>query len=84
MPVTAATGREGLTTARRYFAVTPSDTDELVTKAQGLLISVGGTLTVKDWDGNTVSTTVPAGFFPGCVKQVLSTGTAATGITAFV
>jgi len=80
----ATAGRRGLETAEDYFAVTPADGADIAVEARCLLIAVGGTLHVQRPDGTEVSTTVPAGIFPGRVKRVYSTGTAATGITAFV
>jgi hypothetical protein len=77
-------GKRGLETADDYFAVTPSDTVDLPVIPRALLISVGGTLHVQKPNGTEVSTTVPAGEFPGRVKRVYLTGTAATGITALV
>jgi hypothetical protein len=69
-------------------AVTPNDGTDLAEVAYGLWIGVGGTLKVDC--GNTfnaglrttISTTVPAGFFPFKVLRVYATGTAATGIVA--
>ena len=70
-------------------AVTPNDTTDLGFVANGLWISVGGTLKVDCASGgagtpgrSTISTTVPAGFFPFKVIRVYATGTAATGIIA--
>lgn len=77
-------GKRGLETSDDYFAVTPNDGTDLAVTARGLLIAVGGTLKVNRPDGTAVTTTVPSGFFPGRVTRVWSTGTAATGITAFV
>lgn len=70
-------------------AVTPNDTTDLTSIAYGLWVGVGGTLKVdcgntfnKDGGRTTISTTVPAGFFPFKTLRVYATGTAATGIVA--
>ncbi|MFN3856540.1 MAG: hypothetical protein ACK4RV_02240 [Caulobacter sp.] len=69
-------------TARRFFPITPADTD-LAVPVRGLLIAVGGSLVVRDETGTAYTLTVPAGFFPGVVKRVAA-ATTATGITGFV
>jgi hypothetical protein len=64
------------------FAITPSDTALLPgATTGGILVAVGGTLTVTFLSGAKAQLTVPAGFVPIIVTQVWSTGTAATGLS---
>jgi len=64
------------------FAITPSDTGQLTTLARFIMVGGAGDVKVQGLDGQT-------GTLPSCqpgvqyranAKQVLSTGTSATGI----
>lgn len=68
---------------RNYRPVTPADGVRFKPVAQGLLINVGGTLSVIDEAGNTQALTVPAGWWFGTCQGINSTGTAATGISRY-
>lgn len=70
-----------LASAWVYVPVTPNDTTDLGL-FNGLIVSVGGTLSVVDREGRTRNLTVPAGVLPISGTKVRATGTAATGITA--
>ena len=65
-------------------AVTPSDTDELVSYFRSIYVGVTGDVKVvlaNDASGAPVTfKAMPVGFHPICVKQILSTGTTATNI----
>jgi len=67
-------------------AVTPNDSTDLTTVAQGLYIGGAGDLKVDMADSGTVTfSALPAGIFlPIIVKRVYSTGTTATNIIALV
>jgi hypothetical protein len=71
---------------RHCWSVTPSDADELVRVARALRVgSTAGNLAVVSLDGvTTVIPNVQVGeTIIGLFKQVKSTSTTATGITAF-
>ena len=67
-------------------AVTPNDSTDLTTVAQGIYIGGAGDLKVDMADSGTVTfSSVPAGvFLPIIVKRIYSTGTTATNIIALV
>jgi hypothetical protein len=67
-------------------AVTPNDSTDLTTVAQGIYIGGAGDLKVDMADSGTVTFSgLPAGvFLPIIVKRVYSTGTTATNIIALV
>jgi len=73
---------------RNWLPVTPNDSVNNVgtdNVAIGLYITVGGTLSWVDVDGNTSASTFPSGFYLNCsVARVNATGTAATGIFALI
>ena len=73
---------------RNWVSVTPSDsTDNVGTNnvAIGLYVTVGGTISWIDYDGNTIATTVPSNFYvTSSVSRVKATGTAATGIFSLI
>lgn len=80
---------QGINSAQRSVAVTPSDATNFPDGVcQGLWIGVGGTINYIPYDpskaagGTAVATTVPAGLFPVQAKRVNATGTTATGIVA--
>lgn len=69
--------------ARNASPVVVSDTADLPGASTcGLLVAVGGTLTVSTLGGGVTTLTVPAGWIPIVATRVWSTGTTATGITA--
>ena len=74
---------------RNWVAVTTSDSADNVgtgNVAIGLYVTVGGTVTWIDYDGNTIGpVTVPSNFYvTAAVTRVKATGTAATGIFALI
>lgn len=76
--------------ASKFAVVTASDTDVLTWNGEnfatkGVMVAVSGDLACKDEAGNSVTiSTVAAGVIhPIQTNQILSTGTTATGITAF-
>jgi hypothetical protein len=73
---------------RNWLAVTPNDSADNVgtgNVAVGLFVTVGGTVTWTDVDGNDVTATIPSNFYLTCsVARVKSTGTTATGIFALI
>jgi len=72
--------------------VTPNDGADNILNAQSspqacesriILCAVGGTISFKDGNNDTVSFTAIANIlYPISTRRILSTGTAATGITA--
>lgn len=69
--------------ARKFIAVTPSDTVDLPAGCVGLYIGTTGNLSVKDIDGTTVAfDTVPVGFMPIGPTRIMATSTTATKIVA--
>ncbi len=71
--------------ASRAVAVTPSDTDELVNVSRGIFVGNTGDLTVVLGDDSaavTFENIADGTLLPLRVRQVLSTGTTATGIVA--
>lgn len=63
-----------------WAAVTPSDTT-ILPPSLGLYVTVGGAVAFVGNGGGTTTVTVPANFYLwGDVRQVLFTGTTATGI----
>lgn len=74
---------------KTWVTVTTSDSADNVgtgNVAIGLYITVGGTITWIDVDGNTIGpVTVPANFYlNSSVARVKTTGTSATGIFALI
>ena len=73
---------------RNWVSVTTNDsTDNVGTGnvAVGLYITVAGAVSFIDVDDNTITVTVPSGFYLNCsVTRVLATGTTATGIFALI
>lgn len=67
--------------ASNSFAITPSDTADIPATTAGVVVAVGGTLTVTTVGGSKAALTVPAGLIPIIVTRVWATGTTATGIT---
>ena len=67
-----------------YYPVTPNDSADLPVETRGLIIAVGGSVSVDRLDGTNVTLTLPAGYFPLVVQRIRATGTTATGITAVV
>ena len=65
-----------------FFAITPSDSSDLVQIPRGIYVGGSGDLAVHDLDGDAVTfTNLAAGVVhPISAKKVLSTGTTATGI----
>ena len=72
----------------KWVAVTPNDsTDNVGTGnvAIGLYVGVGGNVSWNDIDGDTITASIPAGFYINCsVTRVLSTGTTASNIFALI
>lgn len=66
-------------------ALTPDDVNELTTVTRGLMVNVAGDVAVIfNEDTASVTLTLQAGVvYPFRVKQVLLTGTTATGIVGF-
>jgi hypothetical protein len=70
--------------ARRFFAITPHNTNDLPGVVRGLILAVGGVVVVLDEGDNEHTLTLPAGLAPIIVKRVKATGTTATGITGLI
>lgn len=68
--------------ARRAFAVTPHNSNELTYVTKALYVGTTGDVKVTMYDGTAVTfTAVPAGaILPICVKVIWSTGTTASNI----
>jgi len=70
--------------AKGAYAVTPHDSTALTAPARMITINVSGTLSYIGWDGVTYTTgALPVGSYPVFATHVRSTGTTATGITAW-
>lgn len=73
---------------RNWVAVTPSDSADNVgtgNVAIGLYVTGAGAVSWIDYDGNTVTASVPANFYiNSSVSRVKATGTTSTGIFALV
>ncbi|MFB2552638.1 spike base protein, RCAP_Rcc01079 family [Ensifer soli] len=71
--------------ATHGFAVTPDDGADLEEPSRAVYVGLGGALAVRMLSGQSVTLEVPAGsLLPIRVVRVLSTGTTADGIVAFV
>lgn len=72
--------------ATRSAVVVPNDAAMLDEPARSLWVGNGGTMVVLLVDDNTPRTfvNVAAGVFPVAVKQVLASGTTASGIIALM
>lgn len=73
--------------AASMFAITPSDTDEVVTVVRAIFVGVAGDVSVIDTANNTVvHKNCAAGSYigPFRVKQVKATGTTATNLVGYV
>jgi hypothetical protein len=69
--------------ARKFIAVTPSDTVDLPAGCVGLYIGTTGNLSVKDIDGTTVLfSTLPVGYAPIGPVRIMATNTTADDIVA--
>jgi hypothetical protein len=70
--------------ARRAFAVTPSDSEDLKTPARALYVGGVGNVSLVTIGGDTVTLTgLQAGsFVPVACTRVLSAGTSASNIVA--
>lgn len=66
------------------FTITPNDGVDLTIWPRALLIGVAGDLKVTTLRGTVITLPVPAGYNPGRVKRVWSTGTTATGIFGLI
>lgn len=67
--------------ARKAFAITPSDTEDVETVPRALYIGVEGDVAVIMGDDSASVTLVGAsGLLPVMVRRVLATGTTATDI----
>lgn len=79
-------GRVGLSgPANDLQPVTPNNSADLPEMAVALYVTTGGAVAFTSAAGESRTVTVPDGFILPCgVKRVLSTGTTATGIHAFV
>ena len=81
----AAFGDESMGPAIRAFAITPSNTVDLVDHIRAVTLNVGGVLVYHGWDGLTYTTAaLPAGTYPLLARRIRATGTTATGITGWV
>lgn len=71
--------------AEEPIAVTPSDTADLIHLSRGIMVNAPGNVVVSLAKGPAVTLTLLSGvLYPLRVKRVWSTGTTATGITAFL
>ena len=70
--------------ARKFLAVTPSDTNNLAKgAADGFYVGTGGTLVLEGEDGDTASFVVQSGaVIPAGALRVHATGTSASDIVA--
>ncbi len=68
--------------ARKAFAITKSDTDELATITRGIMVGADGNLNVilADDTAGVVIAVLAGVVYPLRVRQVLSASTTATGI----
>jgi hypothetical protein len=68
------------------YAVTPNDSTDLTQPCRSVTLNAGGTLSfVSSVDGATYTTgALPAGSYPVLASRIRSTGTTATGITAWI
>jgi hypothetical protein len=82
IPLFPLTGDEIYYPARRAFAITPHDTNQIAYETKGLYVGTTGAVKVTMYDGSEVTfTAVPAGaILPIVVKIVWSTGTTASTI----
>lgn len=62
--------------------ITPNDSTDIA-PCQGLLIAIGGDIKITTIAGNDRTLTVPAGHVIVQCTRVWSTGTTATGISAY-
>lgn len=71
--------------ARKAFAITPSDTEDVATVPRSIYVGVDGDVAVLMAD-NTASVVFKnaSGLLPVMVKRVLSTGTTATDILGII
>lgn len=67
-----------------YFPITPNDGTDLPVEIRGLIVAVGGNVSLDRLDGTNVTLTLPAGYFPLQAQRVRATGTTATGLTGLV
>lgn len=61
------------------YLITPSDTGALSPAIRSFSVAVAGNVSVIRLDGTTETWALPAGVFPGAVRQIRATGTTATG-----
>ncbi len=77
--------RGATTTAREWFAVTPSDDDDLEQMPKGLWVGTGGDLAIMGIDGNVeVMKNVPNGFMLVVGPVRVMEATTASDILAMV
>lgn len=75
--------------ASRFFAITPSDTDELATGTLWLYVGVSGDVKVIGINDDASSTgtvlkSMPVGWHRVAARQILATGTAATNLVGAI
>ena len=81
---TKGRSRADIGSAYTYFPITPSDGSDLAVEISGLIVAVGGNVVLDRLDGQTVTLTLPAGYFPLQAQRVRATDTTATGLTGLV
>lgn len=90
MPIVADRSGNGMPVMQSLdndrFAITPSDTVKLPAPIDGIIVTVAGTVRVRNPDGSTVDLELLAGgpYFVGQPTHVYSTGTDATGLIGVV
>lgn len=74
-------GFDGAYSASRCRLITPSDTNLLEPRPDGLLVNGAGDVVIEDADGQQSTLKANAGgVLPVSPRRVLATGTTATGI----
>ena len=69
--------------ADRWFAITPSDSEDLAVKPRAIFVGTGGDLVLVGADGVSATFAAPDGVvLPFSPHRVMATGTTATGIVA--
>ncbi|MGD0899776.1 MAG: hypothetical protein ABR915_18240 [Thermoguttaceae bacterium] len=66
-------------------AITPSDATPLAEPIRGFMVAAAGNVAIVMLDDSrgTYPGCSPGAMYPGAIKQVMSTGTTATGIVGF-
>lgn len=71
--------------ARKAFAITPSDTEDVATVPRSIYVGVEGDIAIIMADDNaSVTLKGASGLIPAMVRRVLETGTTATDIVGII